>query len=195
MAMFYLNTRHQLPQISIHQNQSRVDRSVVRPATIHGNNEQARSNKGITQSRVEIDNYPSRRAYGSRTMNDYTRERGQKGISDAQRATSERTQKAWSFIEQGAKRGSDIPQKYKSDVMAKYAQARNLVHFSLMSGPNISVTQGQVVGEPSQGDVTADIESQFSADVTITPGSAETTLADKGFIRSWVSEGHYDIYA
>lgn len=193
--MLYLNIRHQLPQISIHQNPSRLNRSAVRPAVVHGNNEQAQSNKGVTQSSVEIDNYPSRRAYGSRTMDDYTRERGQKGLSDAQSAASERTQKAWSFIEQGAKRGDDIPQKYKSDVMAKYSQAKTLVHFSLMSGPNIRVNEGQIVGEPSQGDVTAEIESQNYADIDFTPGTAETTLADKGFIRSWVSEGHYDIYA
>lgn len=193
--MLYLNTRHQLPQISIHQEQSRLNTSAVRPATVHGNNEQAQSNKGVTQSSVEIDNYPSRRAYGSRTMNDYTRERGQKGISDAQSAASERTQRAWSFIDQGAKRGDDIPQKYKSDMMAKYSEARNLVNFSLMSGPNIRVNEGQIVGEPSQGDVTAEIETQSSADIDFTPGSAETTLADKGFIRSWVTEGHYDIYA
>lgn len=193
--MFYLNIRHQLPQISIHQTQSRLNRSAMRPATVHGNNEQAQSNKGVTQSSVEVDNYPSRRAYGSRTMDDYTRERGQKGISDAQSAASERMQKAWSFVEQGAKRGDDIPQKYKSDMMAKYSEAKTLVHFSLMSGPNIRVNEGQIVGEPSAGDVTAEIETQSSADIDYTPGSAETTLADKGFIRSWVSEGHYDIYA
>lgn len=193
--MFYLNIRHQLPQISIHQTQSRLNRSAMRPATVHGNNEQAQSNKGVTQSSVEVDNYPSRRAYGSRTMDDYTRERGQKGISDAQSAASERMQKAWSFVEQGAKRGDDIPQKYKSDMMAKYSEANTLVHFSLMSGPNIRVNEGQIVGEPSAGDVTAEIETQSSADIDYTPGSAETTLADKGFIRSWVSEGHYDIYA
>lgn len=193
--MFYLNIRHQLPQISIHQTQSRLNRSAMRPATVHGNNEQAQSNKGVTQSSVEVDNYPSRRAYGSRTMGDYTRERGQKGISDAQSAASERMQKAWSFVEQGAKRGDDIPQKYKSDMMAKYSEAKTLVHFSLMSGPNIRVNEGQIVGEPSAGDVTAEIETQSSADIDYTPGSAETTLADKGFIRSWVSEGHYDIYA
>ena len=193
--MLYLNTRHQLPQISIHQEQSRLNRSVVKPAVVHGNDEQAQSNKGVTQSSVEIDNYPSRRAYGSRTMNDYTRERGQQGISDAQSATSAKTQRAWSFIDQGAKRGDDIPQKYKSDMMAKYSQARNLVNFSLMSGPNISVNEGQIVGEPSQGDVTAEIESEHYADIDFTPGSAETTVGDRGFIRSWVTEGHYDIYA
>lgn len=193
--MLYLNIRHQLPQISIHQNQSRLDKSAMKPAVVHGNNEQAQSNKGVTQSSIEIDNYPSRRAYGSRTMDDYTRERGQKGISDAQSSVTSRMHRAWSFAEEGAKRGDDIPQKYKSDMMAKYAEAKTLAHFSLMSGPNIRVNEGQVVGEPSQGDVTAEIESEHYADIDFTPGSAETTVADKGFVRAWVTEGHYDIYA
>ena len=195
MSMVRLNIRHQLPQIAIRQQQSRLDESSVVPAQVHTNSRQARSNKGATQSSIQIDNYPSRRAYGSRTMTDYTRERGQKGISDARAATSERTQRAWSFIDQGAKRGNDIPQKYKSVMMAKYSTARNLVNFELMRGPDIQVSRGQVVGEPSQGDVTAEIETQSTAEIEYTPGSAETTLADRGFIRNWVSDGHYDIYA
>lgn len=193
--MLYVNTRHRLPQISIHQNWSRLDRSAVIPAQVHGNNEQASSNKGATQPTTDIDNYPSRRAYGARSMTDYTRERGQKGFSDARSATSTRTQRAWSFIENGAKRGDDISQKYKSDMLAKYQSARNLVNFSLMQGPNISVTPSQVVGESDLGNLTAEIETASSAEIEYTPGSAETQLADEGFIRNWVSEGHYDIYA
>ena len=75
--MLYVNTRHQLPQISIHQNWSTLNRSAVVPAQVHGNNEQASSNKGATQPTTEIDNYQSRRAYGARNMTDYTRERGE----------------------------------------------------------------------------------------------------------------------
>lgn len=193
--MLYLNTRHRLPQISIHQNWSNLNRSAVVQPQTHGSNEQAQSNKGATQPRTEIENYPSRRAYGSRTMTDYTRERGQKGIADAQAATSERAQRAWAFIEQGARRGNDIPQKYKSVMMSKYSTAKNLVNFELMSGPNISVSRGQVVGEPYRGDVTAEVDTQSTAEFEYTPGSAETTLEDRGFIRNWVSDGHYDIYA
>jgi len=70
--MLYLNTRHQLPQIAIRQQWGRFTESAAVPATVHGNNEQAKSNKGATQSSIELDNYPSRRAYGARNMNDYT---------------------------------------------------------------------------------------------------------------------------
>ena len=93
--MLYVSTRHQLPQISIHQTWSKLNRSAVVPAQVQGNNEQSSSNKGTTQPTTDIDNYPSRRAYGARNMTDFTREHGQKGISDAHSAASTRTQRAW----------------------------------------------------------------------------------------------------
>ncbi|MBR6013696.1 MAG: hypothetical protein IK062_07935 [Selenomonadaceae bacterium] len=194
--MLYVNTRHQLPQISIHQTWSKLNKSSVVPAEVHGSNEQASSNKWITQPTTEIDNYPSRRAYGARKMTDLTREQGQKGISDAQSATSTRTQRAWGFIDDASKRGNYVARSYKNTMMSKYQSAKNLVNFSLMPAPNISVTQGQVVGESDLGDVTAEIENKSAfAEIEYTPGSAETQLADKGFIRTWTTEGHYDIYA
>jgi len=66
---------------------------------------------------------------------------------------------------------------------------------NLMPEPNITVQESQVVGESDEGDVTAEIEPVFSPKLNYTPGSAETYLADKGFIRHWVTEGEYDIYA
>lgn len=193
--MLYVNTRHRLPQISIHQNWSRLDRSAVVPSEVHGNNEHASSNKGATQPITQIDNYPSRRAYGARNMTDFTREHGQKGIADAQSAASTRSQRAWGFIEEGAKRGNYVARSYKNTMMSQYQSAKNLVNFSLMPAPNISVTPSQVVGESDLENLTAEIETASSAEIEYTPGSAETQLADEGFIRNWVSEGHYDIYA
>ena len=101
--MLYVNTRHQLPQIGIRQQWGRFDAASAVPATIHTNNEQAKSNKGATQSSVEIDNYPSRRAYGARNMTDYSRELAQRGNADAQSGISKRTQTAWQKIENAGK--------------------------------------------------------------------------------------------
>ena len=193
--MLYLNTRHQLPQIGIRQQWGRFESAAAVPATVHTEDQQARSNKGITQSSVDIDNYPSRRAYGARTMGDWSSELAQRGNSDVQSGISKRTQTAWSRIENGAKRGNDIPQQYKSEMMSKYSKADVVVQFNLMPEPEINANEAQVVGTPDEGDVTAEIEPVFSPNVEYTPGSAETYLADKGFIRHWVSEGHYDIYA
>ena len=193
--MLYVNTRHQLPQISIHQTWSKLNRSAVVPAQVQGNNEQSSSNKGTTQPTTDIDNYPSRRAYGARNMTDFTREHGQKGISDAHSAASTRTQRAWSFIEEGAKKGNYVARSYKNVMMSRYQSAQNLVNFSLMPAPNISVNPGRVVGESDLGDISVEIETAPSAEIEYTPGSAETQIADEGFIRNWTTEGHYDIYA
>lgn len=192
--MLYLNTRHQLPQIAIRQQWGRFTSASAVPATVHGSNEQAQSNKGATQSSIEIDNYPSRRAYGARNMDDFTRERGQKGFSDVQAGTSKKTQEAWSRATNAAKRGNDITQRAESEMMSKYT-ARTVFELDFMPEPTITAHESQVVGEPEEGDVTAEIESVFSPKLDYTPGSAETYLADKGFIRHWVTEGKYDIYA
>ncbi len=193
--MLRLNIRHELPQISVRQRQSRVDESSVNPATIHTNTRQAKSNKGIEQSSIQLNNYPSRRAYGARNMTDFTRERGQKGLSDAQADTSERTQKAWSRIENGAKPGNDLKQEAKSNLFAPYSSAKMLVEMNLMPEPEVSAQPAQVVGESDVGDVTADIDATSKANIRVTPGSAETSLQSEGYIRRWVTEGKYDIRA
>ena len=193
--MLYLNIRHQLPQIGIRQQWGKFEHSAAVPATVHTEDEQAKSNKGITQSSVDIDNYPSRRAYGARKMGDWTAELAQKGNSDVQNGISKRTQTAWTKISNAGKKGNDIPQQYKSEMMSKYSKADVVVQFNLMPEPTITANEAQVVGTPDEGDVTAEIEPVFSPNVEYTPGSAETYLEDKGFVRYWVSEGHYDIYA
>ena len=192
--MLYLNTRHRLPQIAIRQQWGKFDSAAAVPATVHTEDDQAKSNKGITQSSVDIDSYQSRRAYGARNMDDFTRERGQRGLSDVQSATSKKTQDAWSRATNGGKRGNDIAQQIKSEMMSKYT-AKTVVELNLMPEPNITAHESELVGTPDEGDVTAEIEPVYSPNISYTPGSAETYLADKGFIRHWVSEGHYDIYA
>lgn len=192
--MLRLNIRHQLPRIAIQQQWGKFDSAAAVPAQVSTEDRQARSNLGVTQSSINIDSYPSRRGYGARNMTDFTRERGQKGLSDVRSATSSRTQEGWSRATNAAKRGNDIAQKYKNEMMSKYT-ARTIVEMNLMPEPNISGNPSQVVGTPDTGDVTAEIQPATSPNVSYTPGSAETYLADEGFIRRWVTEGNYDIYA
>ena len=184
-----------MPQIAIRQTWGKFEAAAAVPAKVHTEDEQARSNKGVTQSSIEINNYPSRRAYGARNMTDYSAELAQKGKSDAQSGTSRRTQTAWNKIENAARKGNDIPSQYKGEMMSKYSKAEVMVQFNLMPEPEIRAHESQVVGKPDEGDVTAEIDPVYSPNVSYTPGSAETYLADKGFIRHWVTEGSYDIYA
>ena len=190
-----LYTRHQLPQIGIRQQWGKFKSAAAVPATVHTNNEQAKSNKGVSQSSVEINNYPSRKAYGARNMTDYSAELAQRGNADVQSGISRRTQTAWQKIENAAKKGNDIPRQYKNEMMSKYSKVDIVFQFNLMPEPQITAHESQVVGEPDEGDVTAKIEPVYSPKVEYTPGSAETYLEDKGFIRHYITEGHYDIYA
>ena len=194
--MVRLNTRHELPQIGIRQTQGRLDEAAIIQPQIRSRsgNRQAQANKGATQPSLSLDSYSSRKAYGFRKAGDLMAEQGQKGISQAQSATSQHSREAWSKATNAAKRGDDVVQKIKSDIFAEY-QARPV--FTTSSVPNVQMHgyPGEVVGEPDLGDVLVDIEATPNARIHYTPGSVETYLQNEGFIRHWVSMDHYDIYA
>lgn len=192
--MVRLNTRHELPQIAIRQTQGRLDESAIIQPQISGRNRQSSSNQGATQPTLEINSYPSRRAYGHRTMGDLTAEQGQRGKSDVQAATSMHSRKAWAKADNAAKRGDDVVQEIKSEIFSDY-EARAVFTFSGIPNPQMQGHPGEVVGEPDTGDISVDIETAPTARIRYTPGSVETYLQNKGFIRHWVSYGNYDITA
>lgn len=193
MQMLRLNVRHQLPQTDLRIQYGKIDRSKYKPAQVHTESELGRSNQSATQATIQLDNYPSRRAWGARNLTDLTREFGQKGLSDVKAGTSRRTQIAWSRAENGGKPGDDIKQQIMQEIHAE--EPKTLVEFQLMEGPTITVTPSRIVGKPEVGDVTAEIETEPSADIHYTPGIFETYLKDKGSIKRWVTMNEYDIYA
>ena len=190
-----LNMRHALPQIGIRSRQSTVDDSHMVPAQIHTHNQQARSNKGATQARIDIDSYPSRRAYGYRKMGDFTRENGQQGIADVQAGVSRHTQAAWAFIEDAAKRGNYIQQRAEQEIYSEAKKTRTLEAQHIPDPQTTLAEPSEVVGETDLGDVTAEIDAKSYASIKITTGSAETYIKNNGFLRGWVTEDKYDIYA
>lgn len=195
MMMVRLNTRHELPQISIHSTQGRLDQSgIIQPQPQSGGNQQARSNKGVTQPGLSLDATQSRRAYGIKKHGDLAAERGRKGISDAQAATSRHSGEAWSKATTAARRGDDIVQKIKADIFAEY-QARPV--FTLTDIPDVQMQgyQSEVVGDIQDSDISVDIQTEPNANIHYTPGSVETSLANKGYIRHWVSMDNYEVYA
>ncbi len=194
MMLVRLNTRHELPQIAIRQTQGRLDESGIIQPQIQGINRQARSNKTVTQSSLTLNSYPSRRAYGHRTMTDLTAEQGQRGISDVQSATSEHTNAGWAKAVNAARRGNDITQNARAEMFSNY-QARTVFNISAIPDPQMQGQPGTVVGEPDLGNISVDIETAPSARIRYTPGSVETYLQNEGFIRHWVSYDNYDIYA
>jgi|GEM_PF-1685540 len=192
--MVRLNTRHELPQIAMRTTRGHFDETGIIQPQIRGRNQQARSNQTVTQPSLSLDSYQSRRAYGFRKMGDFTAERGQRGISDAQAATGRHSSEAWSKATTAAQRGDDVVQKIKADMFADY-QARPVFTTSGIPDPQMQGHPNEVVGEPELSDISVDIETAPSARIHYTPGSVETYLQNEGFIRHWVSMDHYDIYA
>ena len=193
MMMVRLNTRHELPQIGIRQTFGRLDDTAIIQPQSHGRNYQAQSNQTVTQPGLTLDSYPSRKAYGFRTHGDYAAERGSRGQSDVQSATSKHTNEGWAKATTAARRGDDIVQNIKAEMFSDY-EARTV--FTLTHVPEVQM-QGQpseVIGEPEQSDIAVDIETAPSARIHYTPGSVETYLQNEGFIRNWISYDRYDIY-
>lgn len=192
--MARLNTRHELPQIGIRQTQGRLDETAIIQPRSQGTNRQPSANKGATQPSLILNNYPSRRAYGHRTMRDLTAEQGQRGFSDLQSATSKHSQTAWTKATTAARSGDDVAQSAKSEMFSNYTAS---VQFALTFVPNPTMQgqPGQVVGEPDTGNISVDIETAPSAKIHYTPGGVETYLKNEGFIRHWVTQGNYDISA
>ena len=192
--MVRLNTRHELPQIAIHQTQGRLDESAVIQPQVHGRNVQARSNQGVTQPSLTLNAYPSRKAYGHRTMRDLTAEQGSRGRSDVKSATARHSAEAWSKVDNAAKRGDDVTQKIRAEMLSQY-DAHAVFTYSGIPSPQMQGKPNEVVGEPDLGNISVDIETAPSARIRYTPGSAKTYLENEGFIHHWVSFGNYDISA
>ena len=192
--MVRLNTRHELPQIAMRQTQPRLDESGIVQPQVQGRNQQARSNKTVTQPSLSIDSYSSRKAYGFRKAGDLMAEQGQKGLSSAQSATSRHTNQGWAKATTAAQRGNDITQNARAEMFSKY-EARTVFSVGAVPDAQVQGYPNQVVGEPQSGDISVDIQTAPSARIHYTPGSVQTYLQNEGFIRNWVSTGNYDINA
>ena len=192
--MLRLNIRHELPQIGMQIRRGTLDRAAFVKPQIHTNNQQASSNQWITQPQTDINTHDSQYVTGKRTMLELARERGQKGVSDARQSTSRHTQTAWSRINNGAKKGDDLKSQFRSQLF-RDAVAETVFNLQWTRGAEIYVAEPQVVGEPDVGDVTAEIQSTPSADIQTTQGGVRTYIENEGFLRQWVTEDYYDIYA
>lgn len=193
--MLRLNIRHQLPQTDLRIQRGTLDRAVTVPSRVHTENRQAQSSKWITQSKIEnIDAYESQRVTGRRTMLDLARERGRKGISDVRAADSKHTQNGWANAANGAKRGNDISAKYHRKLI-EGMEAEPVFTLEWTKGVEVQISTAQLIGDIDVGDLTAEIQTAPNADIRRTQGSTQTYIKDQGFIRRWVTEDTYDIYA
>ena len=192
--MLRLNMRHQLPRIGLQMQRSQLS-THVEPAHLSTDYHAARSNMGTTQPELEIDTYPSRHAYGFTNHTDFAAERAQKGKSDVRANASKWTQEAWNTIDNAAKRGRNTINEFYDNRMRQEIKKERHIEAQAIPDPRIQITPGRVVGTPDVGDVTTDIQAQHDADIKYQPAKASTYIEDQGFLRRWVTEGKYDIYA
>ncbi|MBR1759955.1 MAG: hypothetical protein IJ741_02090 [Schwartzia sp.] len=192
--MLYLNTRHTLPRIGIDMAISTLSSRIQKP-TVDSAYHAPQSNTGMGRITMDINTYPSRKAYGARTMGDFTSEHGQQGISDIQSETSRHTQNAWAIIESGAKKGhNEIASQAKGRLSSEIGRTRYL-EAQAIPDPEVQIHPADEPGDIDPGSWDYKINTADKADVTYNEGHFDVFLEERGSIHSWVSEGHYDIYA
>jgi len=184
------------PMIGMHTQLGKLEAHST-PAELHTNREMARSNKHWTQPTVEIDQYPSRHAYGFENHTDFAQKYGQQGFSDLSQTISRWTQEAWDNVENGGKRGKKpVEQRYDSKLRQEINQSRNWhIVTELIPKPAIKFHPVEVEGEPDVGDTSVEINAKAFAETNFTPGKVETYMQQKANVNCWVTEGEYDIYA
>lgn len=194
-GMQYLNIRHELPQIGVRQQQAMGIKNGFEPAEMHHDYELPVADMAASLVKVDINQYPSRKAYGFLNNTDFAIKYGQKGQQDIQETTSKHTQQGWDFAKNGA-----VPSKNplvahaKSDFWSQVVQWPKWVAQDIPD-PEFTVTPSEIKGQMDVGYDRYNITPVEHADIQIQTGSAETYIATEGSIRMWTTEGHYDIYA
>lgn len=193
--MLKLNIRHQLPQIGLRIQHSRVEQAHDNPATIRGHTEQAESRKWITQPRIDIHSYQSRHAYGHSTMGDFTKENGQKGLSDVQAAISAHAQESWAMIDNASKPGNYVVNRAEQQRQADIMQQRYLVAIGIPDPTTTLERRSEVIGDIQVAETQIDFDVPPAPTIEISTGSVETYLQNQGFLRQWTTQDRFDIYA
>lgn len=195
-SMTYMNVRHQLPTIGIRQQQSRINKSAVQPAELHTDCKAPSNHQSVTQAKVEINQYPCRKAVGGfLNHEDFARYYGQKGFQDIAASTSKHSSEAWDAAKNAAKKGRNpaveqARSKLFSDLV-KWPQWGIVV----MPSPEFTVTPSEIKGDIDPGYCKTTVDSTNKPNFDYTPGSAETYMKDKGFIRMWATQGYIDVEA
>ena len=191
--MKYLNISHELPQISIHQEQPRAIKNTFRPAELHRNYDPPLADVAATLVEIDIDTYNSRTAYGFLNHDDFAKKYGGEGFSDVQANTSRLTQSGWNFAKNGAHPGANlIGNEAKSRLRGEILQWPQWEAVKIPD-PEITVHPSEIKGRMDPGSDTTSIKATATPEIENRPGSAQTTLARKGYVNQWISVGRYDM--
>ena len=194
-GMKYMNIRHELPEIGIRQQHAMAEKNGYVPAEMHRDYEPPKADIGWTQTKVEINCYPCRTAYGYLNNMDFAKKYGQQGYSDVQAVTSKHTHDGWDMAKNGARPGSHvIDSQEKSNFWSKVIKWPQWTAKDIPD-PEFTVTPSEIKGQMNVGHDKYSIKPAAHADIAIKTGTAETYIAKEGSIRMWATEGHLDVYA
>ena len=191
--MKYLNISTELAQISIHQEQPRAIKNTFRPAELHRNYDPPLADVAATQVDIDIDTYNARKAYGFLNHTDFAKKYGGEGFSDVQANTSRLTQSGWNFAKNGAHPGANlIGNEAKSRLRGEILQWPKWEAVKIPD-PEFTVHLSEIKGHMDPGSDKTSINATATPEIENRPGSAQTTLARKGYVRQWISVGRYDM--
>ena len=186
--MLCLNIRSTYPRIGLRTQLSSIETKSP-SAQMHTKYEAPIADIWPSSVEVDINQYPSRKAYGFRTARDFCAEAAQKGFSGVKAGIDRRVQEGDEMLENGAKRNVIAAQE-KSKLVPK----QRILVVNSVPKPEINVKPSQMQGNIDQGNTTVTIDPQ-PVEVNYTPGSVDIYMENKGSIRMWMTEGRYDIYA
>lgn len=189
--MLYLNIRTTYAQIGMRTTPSSVE-TPLHPAELHTHYRPPSSGLAATQVEIDIDQYPSRKAYGFLKPGDYTQKRQQEGQEGLRENIDKCVQQMNDMLDNGAR--SNVIAKQAKQAITDFFLKDTNIELEPIPPPKITVTPSRIKGSTDVGEDKVSIQT-FPAENKGHPGKVETYLAQKGSVRMWVSEGKYDIYA
>ena len=187
--MLCLNIRQTYPRIGLHSQLSSIETKSP-PADLHTNYEAPSAGIWPSAVDVQINQYPSRHAYGYTNLKDLGADMAKKGFEGVQKGIDRRLQEANDMLNNGTKYNV-IAAEARSQLFSKKDA---VLVIERVPAPEITVTPSHMQGNIDTGkdEVTIephDVQTQYN------PGSLDIYLEQQGSIRMWTTEGQYDIYA
>lgn len=190
--MKYLNVRHELPQIGLHQTQASAQRNGFVPAELHRDYRPPLADMAATLVEVDIDTYQCRKTYGFLNHADFAAKYHAEGLQKLSQNISAKTQSTWNLIKNAARpHHNEIAAQAKAKFMnqvVKWPQWEAVA----IPPPTFTVTPSEIKGQMDVGSDTTSINATASADIALTPGKAETYIDKEGWIRMYVTTGGFD---
>lgn len=159
-------------------------------AKLHTEYEAPRAGIWPELAKVDIDQYPSRRAYGCKTAADSLRDYAAAGRRQVLQYIEKKAQMSTTLVKNAAKYNvyaAEARQQIKPP-------SEMLIGLVTVPRPVITVTPGRMQGEIDTGTYKTTATPQ-PVQMEYTPAKVESYVRQRNSLRMWVTDSQYDIYA